>query len=852
MEKNIPSIIKNINKLLKSVVIMFFVFQGTLNAITSNTNVVSRVKGSVIDAITEEPIDFAPVSLKNRPNVGTMTDENGNFTLLIKDSSNIIVVSCVGYKTIETKIQVGTLQRLTIKMEPEIEALNAVIVKPKKVKYKNKNNPAVELIQKVIENKSLNRKEGLDFYAFEKYEKLQISLTDYNENLRKNKLFKSFQFVFDNVDTFSIPGKKILPFFLKETIASDFYKKSDGKTTEVPHAEKMVSFDEYVNKKSISRALQFLYQDINIYDNNIFLLSNQFLSPIASVGPTFYKYFIIDTSFVGKSKCIKLSFFPRNKTDLLFQGNIYILLDSTYAVKKIEMSVNKDINLNWVKELFIEQEFEKIENQGWMVNQDNISIDFGVSEMGTGFFGQRSVTYKNYQFDINKSDSIIAAINNPANKERDDLSEVFWNKHRFQALTLPEQRLYGIIDSLKKVPAFKIEMDAITLIASGFIGSRNLFEIGPVNTFYSYNPIEGSRLQFGGRTTNLLSKKINFETYGAYALADQKYKYYGRLAYSFTPNSIFDFPLKNITISYQDDIKIPGEELQFAQENNFLFSFKRGINDKMYYNKTFKLEHLNEFESHFSYMIGYEFTKEIPTGNLFYNPVNYLDKTYNIGSLNVSQININLRYAPNESFLQGKIYRSPIVNKYPVFQLQYSLGNNIIGNSYNYQKLIFNVSKRFYFSFLGYTDVQLETGKVFGQVSYPLLDIHRANETYAYQSNSYNLMNFLEFVSDKYAALNAQHSFNGFFLNKIPVVRKLKLREIITIKVLYGNLSNTNNPDLQSGLYKLPIDNFGRPLTYSFGNMPYMEAGVGVSNIFKLFRLDYVRAAYLSKSSKYF
>jgi hypothetical protein len=803
--------------------------------------VVSRVKGLVLDSITNEPIEFSPVQVKYKPNIGTLTDESGNFTLVLNDSVATIVISCVGYKTFEMPVYVGSSSRYIIKLKPIVQSINEVVVKPKKVKYRNKNNPAVDIIEEVIKNKPLNRKEEMDFYSYDKYEKIQLSLSDYSENLRQNILLKNFKFVFDNFDTTSIPGKKILPLYLKESLASDYYLKSNGKIKEVVFAEKAVNFDEYIHERTLSYSIQFLYQDVNIYDNNISLLSNQFLSPVSDFAPTFYKYFIMDTAKVGESKCVRLAFFPRNKADLLFQGHIYIMLDSTYAIRKIEMTVNKDINLNWVKELLIDQEFEKMGKKGWMMTKDNIFIDFGLSAKKTGVFGQRSIMFKNYNFDSDKADSAIASLNKPAEKDPWKFDDNYWIKNRFKSLSITEQKVYGIIDSLKKVPAFRKEIDVAVLLVSGFYGSRNLFEIGPVNTFYSYNPIEGSRIKIGGRTTALFSKKINIETYGAYGTYDKKYKYYGAVSYSLTPKTILDFPVKDIKLSYQDDIKIPGQELQFAQENNILLSLKRGINDKMYYNHTVKLEHLNEFGNNFSYMVGYEYTKEIPTGNLFFNTQNYLGRINNLEFINLSQININLRFAPHEEFLQAKLYRNPIVNKYPVFQLRYSNGSTITGNDFDYQKVSLNVSKRFYLSFLGFTDVMLETGKIFGQVPYPLLDVHRANQTYAYQANSYNLMNFLEFVSDQYVSLNAQHSFNGFFLNKIPLVKKLKWRELITLKMLYGGLSNTNNPDKNSNLLKFPIDNSGVPITYTFGNAPYTEVSVGISNIFNIFRIDYVR-----------
>jgi len=421
------------------------------------------------------------------------------------------------------------------------------------------------------------------------------------------------------------------------------------------------------------------------------------------------------------------------------------------------------------------------------------------------------------------------------------MSEEYWKNHRHEPLSLHEKRIYTIMDSIKHIRDFRIAMDAAVLLSSGFIGSRNYVEFGPANTFYSYNPIEGSRVRFGGRTTRRFSKKINFDTYAAYGVNDNKYKYFFGTSYSFTSQSIFDFPVKSLKISYQNDIKILGQDLQFAQDNNVLFSFKRGTNDKMYYNRTLKIEQLNEFQNHFSYLLGYEYTHQIPTGNLFFDPTKYFLSSSNKPYLNISQVNLNLRYAPNERFFQGKIYRVPIVNQYPVFQVQYSIGSKIIGNEYNYNKIILNISKRFYLSLVGFTDLTIESGKIFGKVSYPLLDIHPANQTYSYQSLSYNLMNFLEFVSDKYVALYAEHSFNGFILNNFPIIKKFKFREYLTCKILYGGLSKSNDPGLNSDLFKFPVDLQGNPITYTFGNKPYIEAGVGVSNIFKLFRLDLVK-----------
>jgi hypothetical protein len=289
------------------------------------------------------------------------------------------------------------------------------------------------------------------------------------------------------------------------------------------------------------------------------------------------------------------------------------------------------------------------------------------------------------------------------------------------------------------------------------------------------------------------------------------------------------------------DVRIPGQELQVTQPDNILLSFKRGVNDKFFMNNTLRFEFLHEFENHFSYQPGYSFNRQYPYGNLQFVSSEPLSVSPEISYINISELFLNLRYAPNETFYQGKLYRTSFPTNHPVIQLKIAGGSEFIYNDYDYLRLQLNISRRYNVSIVGYTYVSLEAGKIFGQVPYPLLFIHRANQTYAYQRGSYNLMNFLEFVSDQYASVSIDHSFNGFIFNKIPLLKHLKLREIITFKALYGSLGNTNNPDHQDDLFELPVDAAGTPLTYTLSSKPYIEAGVGLSNIFRIFRVDFIK-----------
>ncbi|MEI6049994.1 MAG: DUF5686 family protein [Bacteroidota bacterium] len=819
--------------------IFFFI---TLSACLDSYSQISDktvINGLVIDAKTGTPLIGVSVILQ-QTTVGTITDNKGNYSIITKVPAEKIVFSFIGYKTESRNFSESITQTINISLSLSTISLDEVIIKPSRKEYKNKNNPAVEIIEKVIKNKDVNRKERFNYLEFKQYEKIQFALSNITDKFKQGNLFGKFRFVFDNIDTTKRIGNTVLPLFIKESLSDHYYQKDPEETKEIIRAEKTTNLNEYLDNKGVSGYLNYLYQNINIYDNEILFLTNKFLSPIAKTAPVFYRYYILDTLSVDNIKCLKLFFEPRNKEDFLFHGDLYITMDSSYAVRKIDMGMNKNINIDWVQEISITQDFEKFGQKGWLLSKDEISIDFGIAKNSLGLYGQRTIFYKDYKINETIKEMIFKG---PEKIERFDLSSNgagFWESNRYVPLTKSEKGIYTTIDSIKKIPAFKRRMNLFTLLTTGYLDIGKI-EIGPDESFYSFNPVEGSRLRFGGRTTTGFSKKITFDGYAAYGLTDNILKYSAGVTYSLTSGTIFQFPVKSIKLSYQDDTKIPGQELQFTQGDNIFLSFKRGINDKFLLNKTLKAEYLNEFENHFSFLLGFSYTRQSPEGELRFNTNDYSSLTNDIRNINTSELYLNLRYAPNESFYQGKLYRDPFPGKYPVMQLKISGGSKSFYNNFNYLRLQLNISRRYYISIFGYTDISVEAGKIIGKLPYPILFIHTANQTYSYQKNSYNLMNFLEFVSDQYVSFNVDHCFNGFFFNKIPLLKKLKLREIVSGKVLYGGLSKTNNPDYQNDLFKFPTNSNGIPLTYTLEKQPYIEASIGVSNILKIFRVDLIK-----------
>lgn len=797
------------------------------------------ISGKTTDELTGDPLPFVSVILKGTT-TGTISDAAGRYRIETTAKQSEIIFSFIGYQTESRRIAPVKQQTINVSLKLSSINLDEVIVTYERQAYRNKGNPAVELIRNVIDNKDKNRIESFDFLEYRKYEKIQFAFSNISDELKHSSILNNFEFVFDNLDTTKRIGNAILPVFIKETLSSYYYRKEPEATKEIIHAEKSIDLEKYIRNRGAANYLNYLYQNINIYDNEILFLTNKFLSPIAGTAPGFYKYFIDDTIAVDDINCVKMFFAPRNKADFLFHGYLYITLDSSYAIRKIDMGINKDINIDWVQNISVVQDFERNNNNKWILSKDEISIDFGIVRNTTGLYGQRTISYKDYRINEPVGDTIFKGPDKTIRIDTASLLSDYWESNRLVPLTKSEKQIYSTVDSLNKMPEFRRRMDIITMFISGFLNLGDI-ELGTISSFYSYNPVEGSRIRFGGRTSTDFSKKITLDGYMAYGTDDKTFKYSGGVTYSLTPRTIYQFPVQSLRISYQKDVKIPGQEIQYWQVDNILLSFKRGINDKLFMNNILKFEYLHEFENHFSFQPGYLFNRQYSHGNLNYISSLPVPEPEEISHMNISELFLNLRYAPNESFYQGKMYRTTFPNRYPVIHLRLAGGSDLIKNDYDYLRLQFSISRRYYLSILGYSDVALEGGKIFGQVPYPLLFLHAANQSYSYQKYSYNLMNFLEFVSDQYASINIDHSFNGFIFNKIPLLKHLKLREIVTFKALYGGLNDKNNPELHDNLFRLLSDDTGVPLTYTLARKPYIEAGVGLSNIFRIFRVDLIQ-----------
>lgn len=801
-----------------------------------------QIRGRILDKQNKEPISFATVAVVGGQQK-TYSDDNGIFNLTLPNKEVKVRVSYVGYH--EQILDLSSNQSyFDLLLDPE-NLIDEVVIKRPKLKYSNKNNPAVELIRKVIAHRDENRMTGQEFVEYEQYEKISLGLSNLSPKFVNKKIFKNYQFLFQKDDSIATESY-ILPAFIEEKVSKVYYRNDPKKTKQYIVAEQKAEFDpKFVDNEGLSNYFNKLYDKVDIYDNNISLLTNQFLSPISNASPTFYRFYITDTIKSAHPWLVELSFFPRNKSDFLFQGKLYITLDGQYAVQGAEMKVSDDINLNFVRDLDIQLAFEKDNMNKYFLSKSSLGIDFALSAKGKGIRGNRIVYYKDYVSGRQQPDSIytgeeVVHVKTAPKTEEGRIS--YWAGLRHEPLSAAESNIYHNIDTLQLMSSFRRVMDFSALLLSGYKQAGPV-EIGPVNTFYSYNPVEGLRLRVGGRTTESLSTRFYSEAYAAYGFNDKKWKYFLSGTYSLNNKSVYKFPQHYLRASVQHDTKIPGQNLDFIQEDNVLLSFKRGENESYLYNDIYRLEYKVEFENHLSLTGGLSKWKQQPAGVVRYEIRPEQGTPYTVDELNTTELSVGLRWAPNEQYYQGKLYRTPIFNKYPIFTFNYTAGlKGVMDGEHNYHNFTGGVFKRFFLSQLGYADVNVDGSYIVGKnIPYPLLTIHRANQSYAYQLQSYNLMNFMEFISDHHASANIQYYMNGFILNKIPLIKKLQLREVFSFKAVYGGLRDENNPTYNNKVYTWQTNKEGDISSFTFGSEPYMEASVGLSNIFKILRVDMVK-----------
>ncbi len=796
------------------------------------------IKGKVYDSQTREPLPFVNVKYKGGK-LYTTTDLEGNFSLVTPfPPSDSMEVSYIGYLVKNLKIKKGVTQVINIYLETDQQVLGEVTILPGE-------NPAHRILKKVIARKDANNKDKLNAYEYEVYNKIEFDMNNIPPAVKNNKLIKPLKFVFDYIDSTSVTEKPYLPLLISESLSNFFWRRTPKVEKEIIKANKMSGLKD----NSASQFMGEMYQKVNIYDNNILIFGKQFPSPISDHALSYYKFYLIDSMLIGNTRCYQLRFQPRRKQEYSFIGNVFIS-DTTYAVKRLEMSIPDDVNLNFVKSLNVIQEYEPSvdssrKDSAWMLSRDKLVVDFKYDEFrkkpkNIGFYARKTTSYKNIVINnprpldfFNKTDNIV--VEDSAILR----SDAYWASFRHDTLSKNEKLIYHIVDTVRSLPIYKSWFQWIYILTVGYKQFGKI-ELGPYFKTYSFNTVEGNRFRLGARTTNSFSTWKEINGYVAYGTRDDRFKFAGEFKTFITKK-----PRQIASFNYKNDLEVLGRSSNsFSSDNVLTTALRRTPLSKLtlvqQYGATYELEPWTGFNMQFSLL------NRImsPKGTLRYDYIASMKDTLSLNTIISSEVKTKFRFAYHEKYVEYAFNRVSTGTHYPIVTLFYTYGmKNVLRSNYEYHKFALNINDRIRIvPLLGYTDYIVEAGKVFGTIPYPLLELHGGNETVIYDNNAFNMMNYYEFGSDQYLTVQAFHHFDGFFLNHIPLMRRLKWREVVTAKALLGDIANHNRNVLI----------FPGTLS-SLNGKPYYEVSAGVENIFKIFRIDALwRLSYIDKKYEQF
>ena len=784
----------------------------------------TKIMGTITDGDIGEPLPFVNIVFKGT-SIGVTSDFEGNYSIETETPGDTLIASFIGYEKSYARVSQGKFQVINFVMKSQNILLDDVIIRPG-------INPAEVLLKKIIENKSNNNPDHFDAYQYEAYNKIELDANNITEKFKNRNIYKHFNFIFDNVDTSTINGKTYLPIFLSESLSDVYGRKDPRGFIEKIKATKISG----INNQSAMQLLGDEFLGTDIYDNYIQIFQLNFVSPIANGALPFYRYYLVDSAFFDDKWCYKVMYKPRHKQTLTFTGNFWVH-DTTFAIKEIEMRIADDANMNYVNDLVIHKEFDIVDGEHWAVVRDNTIGDFNVIENNKrtlGFFGKKTTTYRNYIINQPKDSKFYnAPVNIIMSDSAGDHSEEFWTESRHEELSKDERTVYYMIDTLTTIPQFKTYIDIAEMVITGYY-VKGKFEIGPYASMLSFNAIEGARFRFGGRTSNAFSKKIMIGGYVAYGTLDSRFKYGGNVLYMLNKN-----PRRALRGSFRYDLEQLGASQNAFREDFFLaFLFRRQPADKLSFVEEIKLSYEHEWFTGFTNTLVLMNRNLYPVGGTkfeFYYQDDATQKIAEEDAITSAEIGIDLRFAYKERISMGEFERVSLGAKFPIVDVKYAYGiPNFFKSDYEYHKIQVGIRHWFNIFSLGWSRFRIEGGRIWGTLPYPLLKLHEGNETYFFDESAFNMMNYYEFVSDKYLSVFYTHHFNGLLFNRIPLFRKLKWREVAFVTGLVGGMDQNNKeysvfPD---GMYTL--------------DKPYFEAGAGIENIFKIIRIDAVwRLSYL-------
>ena len=825
------------------------------------------ITGQIIDAKTGEPIPFASAQYLGH-GVGVASDIDGNFSIARHNGWQLTFTS-VGYVSHTVNVNSGIKSNIKISLKTDNRMLKEVTIKTKRGRYSRKNNPAVEMMKKVIAAKKQTDLNNRDFYQYNKYQKLTLALNDFKPEILDSPKYKKKQWLIDQIEACPYNNKLILPISVDETVSQKIYRKK-------PHDEKTII--KGINTQGINDLIQTgdilntvmkeVFTDVNIYDDQIRMLQYPFTSPIGKDAIGFYRYYIEDTLYVDKDKCFHLHFLPNNQQDFGFRGDLYILADSSWQVKRCEMTIPKKSDVNWVENMQVVQEFSQLPDGDWVLTVDDMFTEIKLANFIRKLAVIRNTRINDYAFD-----ELPKQLFKGSKKEVKDVnammrSDEFWNQYRQVELTKGESQMGSFISNLENIKGFKYIIFGVKALVENFVetGTKkhpSKVDIGPINTMITSNIIDGIRTRLSAQTTANLDSNLFFSGYVARGWGSKKWYYKGDVIWSFNKKEYLprEFPKRTLTFSSTYDVMSPSDKFLHTDKDNVFTAFKWSKVDKMMFYNRQTLTFEREEDWGFRTTVQLKTEENEACGNLYFIPTMYSgdrsqwtnwsnpipagnSSTASIPSqkIRTTELRAELRFAPGETFINTKQRRLPINLDAPVFTISHTIGlKGVLGGQYNFNYTEASIYKRFWLKSWGKMDWLFKGGMQWEKVPFPLLIMPETNLSYIVQDYTFEAINNMEFPTDRFLSGQVNWDLNGKILNRIPLLRKLKWREWIGFRILWGELTDRNNPNAPHNQNSDVVMYFPEGCYVIDPKRPYMELSLGIHNIFKIVHVEYIR-----------
>ncbi|WP_044260245.1 DUF5686 family protein [Prevotella conceptionensis] len=837
--------------------LMVFALLFTGLAVSAQTEGV--LTGIVTDAATGDTIYYPSVSYKGH-HIAVSGTAKGEYTIVRKEGL-VLTFSAVGYAPVQVVVKASTPKTLNIKLKSDTRQLAEVVVRQKRGKYSRKDNPAVELMRRVIAAKKRTQLENHDFFQYTKYQKITLALNDITTTQIDSGFIGKRRWMLDQVEHCPYNNKLILPVSVDETVTQHLYRKQPKTERDIIKGQSNAGINQLIQTGDIMDImLKDVFTDVNIYDNDVRLLRHHFTSPIGNSAISFYRYYIEDTVYVGKHLCYHLQFTPNNGQDIGFRGELYVVADSTLHVKRCNLTLPIQSGVNFVQHLQVRQEFTQLENGEWALSEDDMIAEIEVNDLLQKAIVIRTTRLNNYAFD-----ELPAKLFKGSGRERREADammrdEAFWKKYRAVELSKSESSMDEFVHRVEQMKGFKYIIFGLKALIENFVetGGKNhpsKVDIGPVNTMFTRNFIDGFRTRISAQTTANLSPHWFLAGYMARGWGSKKNYYSGEITYSFNRKEYLprEFPKRTVSFKSTYDIMSPSDKFLRTDKDNVFTALKWAkVDAMMFYNRQ-QLTLEREEEWGMKTTLSLRTEENEAAGSLFFEklssffpPIIFPDTDVSSllhnGKIRTTELRFELEIAPGRTFINTKQRRIAINLEAPVITLSHAVGlNGVLGGQYRYNFSEVGLLKRFWLRSWGKFDVQLRAGAQWDKVPFPLLIMPAANLSYIVQKGSFNLINNMEFLNDRYASVDLAWDMNGKIFNRIPLLKKLKWREYIGFKGLWGSLTDKNNPFLFQNMGDATLMYFPEGSHVMNPKRPYMELIVGVHNIFKLFHVQYVR-----------